>query len=127
MRRDGVLLFPDTFDNFFHPDVSRATTEVLDAAGFDVEIPRRTLCCGLTMITNGLLPQAKRVLRQTIAELGPRIADGTRIVVPEPSCLAVFRHDLVELFPGDRDAVRVSEQALSLEEVLTEFGPDWEI
>src|SRR5205823_879545 len=35
--------------------------------------------------------------------------------------------DLVELFPGDRDAVRVSEQALSLEEFLTEFAPDWEI
>jgi Fe-S oxidoreductase len=125
--RQKVLLFPDTFDNFLHAEVGQATVEVLDAAGFDVEIPERTLCCGLTMITNGLLPTAKRALRKTLDAIGPRIEDGTRVIVPEPSCLAVFRHDLLELFPGDRDAERLCKQSVSLEEFLTDFAPTFEI
>jgi Fe-S oxidoreductase len=40
------------------------------------------------------------------------------IVVLEPSCLAVFRDEMVALFPNDMDAQRLSRQTHSLAEFL---------
>jgi biotin-dependent carboxylase-like uncharacterized protein len=34
-----VLLWPDTFNNYFKPDTARAAVEVLEAAGCDVVVP----------------------------------------------------------------------------------------
>ena len=35
-----VMLWPDTFNNYFLPDTAKAAVEVLEAAGFRVSIPR---------------------------------------------------------------------------------------
>ena len=48
-RRGRVLLWPDTFTNYFHPHVGRAAVHVLEDAGWEVEIPREPLCCGLDL------------------------------------------------------------------------------
>src|SRR5438093_13696904 len=45
-RGRKVLLWPDTFNNHFHPDTAIAATEVLEAAGCEVVLPRRPFCCG---------------------------------------------------------------------------------
>jgi Fe-S oxidoreductase len=36
-----MLLWPDIFNNYFHPATARATVEVLEAAGFEVLLPGR--------------------------------------------------------------------------------------
>ncbi|WP_092534465.1 FAD-binding and (Fe-S)-binding domain-containing protein [Amycolatopsis arida] len=123
--RGTVLLWPDTFTNNFHPAVGRAAVEVLEAAGFAVEIPDRTPCCALTWISTGQLDTAKRVLRRTLDILRPQLRDGTPVVVLEPSCCAVFRADLPELLYGDEDAHRLAGQARTLAELLRERAGDW--
>jgi Fe-S oxidoreductase len=73
-RKDGgkpVLLWPDTFTNFFHPEVGQAAVAVLEDAGFRPELPDKALCCGLTWISTGQLGMARRVLNPTIAALRP--------------------------------------------------------
>ncbi|MCB8988760.1 MAG: (Fe-S)-binding protein [Ardenticatenaceae bacterium] len=40
------MLWPDTFNNFFHPETAKAAVEVLEDAGFQVVIPEKSLCCG---------------------------------------------------------------------------------
>jgi FAD/FMN-containing dehydrogenase/Fe-S oxidoreductase len=125
--RGRVVLWPDTFTNNFEPDVGRAAVTVLEAAGFGVDIPSRTVCCGLTWISTGQLNIAKRVLHRTLATLNPALRAGTPVVVLEPSCAAVFRSDLPELLYGDEDAHRLSKQTYSLGEFLARNASDWQL
>ncbi len=120
-----VLLWPDTFTNNFEPAIADAAVAVLEAAGFGVQIPNRSVCCGLTWISTGQLPTAKRVLRRTLRILEPQLRAGTPIVVLEPSCAAVFRSDLPELLHEDEDAHRLAGQTRTLAELLAERAPDW--
>jgi Fe-S oxidoreductase len=124
-RGRRVLLWPDTFNNHFHPDTAIAATEVLEAAGCHVIIPARSLCCGRPLYDYGFLVQAKRLLRDILGELRPHLEAGTPIVVLEPSCLAVFRDELVNLFPDDRDAQRLSRQSFLLADFLRTQVPGY--
>jgi Fe-S oxidoreductase len=91
---------------------------VLEAAGYRVLIPRRWLCCGRPLYDYGMLDRAKGLLRRIMTELRAPIADGLPIVVLEPSCAAVFRDELVNLFPHDGDAKRLHQQTFLLSEFL---------
>ncbi|EPD65619.1 FAD-binding and (Fe-S)-binding domain-containing protein [Streptomyces sp. HGB0020] len=124
--RGSVLLWPDTFTNVFHPHVGRAAVEVLEHAGWRVELPQEPLCCGLTWISTGQLDVAERVLSRTVRHLAGHVRAGGLVVGLEPSCTTVFRSDMGELFPGDRDVRRLSEQTVTLAELLTEHSPGYE-
>jgi Fe-S oxidoreductase len=117
-----AILWPDTFNNHFHPETAIAATELLEAAGFTVTIPPRSMCCGRPLYDYGFLAQAKALLRDIMAGLEPAIRAGTPIVVLEPSCLAVFRDELVNLFPQDDNAQRLSKQTFLLGEFLRQHG-----
>jgi ferredoxin len=97
-----VIIWPDTFNNFFRPDVGRAAVEVLEGAGFRPVLPEAMLCCGRPLYDFGMLTLAKRQLRQILDELRDEIRAGTLIVGLEPSCVATFRGELIELFPTTR-------------------------
>jgi Fe-S oxidoreductase len=119
-----VLLWADTFNNHFHPSVAEAAVDVLEAAGYRVEVPLRHLCCGRPLYDHGLLGLAKRLLRQVMDALEPEIQAGTPIVGLEPSCVAVFRDELPGLFPTDERAARLSKQVVTLAEFLSKEGGD---
>jgi Fe-S oxidoreductase/FAD/FMN-containing dehydrogenase len=110
-RRGGrpVLLFPDTFTNHFSPGIGRAAVDVLESAGFEVELPRADACCGRPLFDWGMLDSARRLLSKTLDVLDPAIAAGTPILVLEPSCAAVFKDELPELFPNDGRAARLAD------------------
>jgi Fe-S oxidoreductase len=119
-----VLLWPDTFTNFLQPKIARAAVEVLAAAGFNVSIPPRVLCCGRPLYDYGMLDLAKRQLRQILETLAPQIAQQVPVVGLEPSCVAVFRDELTNLFPHDDRALRLSRQTMTLGEFLQQRGND---
>lgn len=123
--RGPVLLWPDTFTNNFDPQIAGDAVTVLEAAGFEVTVPTRTLCCGLTWISTGQLGTATAVLERTLGELQPALRGGTPIVVLEPSCAAVFRSDLPNLLPGNEDARRLAKQTYTLGELLHTYAPEW--
>ena len=121
--RSPVLLFPDTFNNFFNPGTARAAVEVLEAAGFRVTIPRSVLCCGRPLYDYGMLDLARRTLRRVLRGLRDEIENGVPVIVLEPSCAAVFRDELTGLFPDDEHARRLSEQTYVLSEFLRTRAP----
>jgi Fe-S oxidoreductase len=121
-HRPPVLLWPDTFDNYFTPEVARAATEVLEDAGFTVVVPDAAVCCGLTWISTGQLDVAKRVLKRTLRVLAPYMQAGMPIVGLEPSCTAALRSDLVELLPGQA-AEQVAASVRTFAEMLD--STDW--
>jgi FAD/FMN-containing dehydrogenase/Fe-S oxidoreductase len=129
-RRDAsrgpVMIWPDTFSNFFRPAIGQAAVEVLEAAGFEVLVPTQPLCCGLTWISTGQLGIADRILRRTVKVLREPLRAGVPIVGLEPSCTAVLRSDAGELLPGDDDIRRLSKQTVTLGELLHERAADWQ-
>jgi FAD/FMN-containing dehydrogenase/Fe-S oxidoreductase len=114
-----VIVWPDTFNNAFHPEIGQATVEVLEGAGFQPVLPEAMLCCGRPLYDFGMLDLAKRQLRQILDALRDEIRAGTPIVGMEPSCVAVFRDELLNLFPDDADAQRLAGQTYLLSEFLT--------
>lgn len=125
--RPRVLLWPDTFNNFFHPQTAQAAVAVLEAAGFQVEVPAQHLCCGRPLYDWGMLEQAKALLNQILDVLDEHIQKGTPIVVLEPSCATVFREELINLFPGSEAARRLQSQTFLLSEFLRKKAPEFQL
>jgi Fe-S oxidoreductase len=119
-----VLLWPDTFNNYLMTGAAKAAVEVLERAGYVVEIPPRPLCCGRPLFDFGMLDRAKRLYRQTLETLRPYLIEGLPIVGLEPSCVASFRDEMPAML-ADLDAKRLSKQVFLLSEFLErqKFAP----
>ena len=128
--REKVLLFPDTFSNFFEPQVASGAREVLEAAGYEVVLPEGPVCCGLTWYTTGQFKMARRVLRRTLRSLGVALEDGMRVVTMEPSCASMLAEDAPELFgePRHRNlreaAERLAGRVVSFGALLADGAPE---
>jgi FAD/FMN-containing dehydrogenase/Fe-S oxidoreductase len=126
-KEKRVMLWVDTFTNFFHPEIPKAAVEVLEAAGFYVVIPKQMLCCGRPLYDFGMLATARKLLEDILLHLHCEIADGTPIVGLEPSCIAVFRDELKNMFPMHEDARRLGEKVFTLSEFLENYAKDFRI
>ncbi|WP_341954278.1 FAD-binding and (Fe-S)-binding domain-containing protein [Salinibacterium sp. TMP30] len=128
-ERPQVLLWADSFTDNFSPAIARATIRVLDDAGYDVLLPERDVCCGLTWITTGQLEGARKRLTELVREFSRYVDRGIPIVGIEPSCTAVLRSDLTELLPDSAEAAAVARSTFTLSELLTAPAPmgpaDW--
>ena len=120
-----VLLWPDTWNNYFHPQALWAATDVLQTAGYTIEVPKRHICCGRPLYDFGFLDEARRYLLRVLEEFGPQIDAGVPVVMLEPSCATVFRDELLSFFPRDERAIRLSRQTVMLSEVVAAAGPRW--
>jgi FAD/FMN-containing dehydrogenase/Fe-S oxidoreductase len=118
-----VVLFPDTFNNFFEPEVAIAATEVLERAGFRVVTPPDDLCCGRPLYDAGMFDRARWRLEQAMDTLAPLLARGAALVGLEPSCLLTFRDELPSLFPADPRAATLAARAMLLDEFLSREAP----
>jgi Fe-S oxidoreductase len=117
-RGPRVLLWPDTFNDHFHPETLRAAVDVLEGLGCQVEIPRTPVCCGRPLYDFGMLDAARRHLERVLRAIDAEIAAGIAVVTLEPSCLSVFRDELQNLFPRADLARRLKEQACTLSEFV---------
>ncbi len=124
---DPVVLFPDTFNNYLHPEPMKAATRVLEAAGYRVIVPQAALCCGRPLYDYGMLDTAKLFWRRMLRELRPQLRAGIPIVGLEPSCVAAFRDELPNLLPRDLDADRLKGLVLTLSEFLQEHAEGWDV
>ncbi len=122
-----VVLFADTFNNYLRPDVAIAATRVLEAAGCEVAMLPRPLCCGRPLYDWGMLDTAKRYLKRILQALANDIGAGTPVIGLEPACVTTFRDELVNLFPNDDLARRLSRQSYVLSEFLESQCRDFEL
>jgi Fe-S oxidoreductase len=118
-----VLLWADTFTNYFTPQVGIAAVQVLEAAGYQVALSRAGDCCGLTWISTGQLRTGRARLSRALAGLHPAVTEGTPVVGLEPSCVAAFRGDASGL--ADAPVAPAGAAVLTLAELLART-PGWE-
>jgi FAD/FMN-containing dehydrogenase/Fe-S oxidoreductase len=120
-----VLLWPDTWNNYFHPEALSAAAEVLSASGYTVRVPRKHICCGRPLYDFGFLDEARRYLRRVLDEHAREIDAGIPVAMLEPSCASVFRDELINFFPNDERAIRLSRQTAMLGELLATSDGGW--
>ncbi|HEV2273639.1 MAG TPA: FAD-linked oxidase C-terminal domain-containing protein, partial [Acidobacteriaceae bacterium] len=120
-----VILWADTFNNYYRPETSQAALEVLTQAGLSVKIPRGHLCCGRPLYDFGMLDKAKEYLQRILEALAAQIDAGVPIVILEPSCASVFRDELKDLFPREERADKLRRQTFLLSEFLESRVPGY--
>jgi FAD/FMN-containing dehydrogenase/Fe-S oxidoreductase len=122
----AVLLWPDTWNNYYHPQSLHAAARVLASAGFSPEVPRQHVCCGRPLYDFGFLREARQYLQRILHDFAPQIDAGLPFVFLEPSCATVFRDELQNFFPKDERARRLGDQTLLLSQFLVRHAPDYE-
>jgi FAD/FMN-containing dehydrogenase/Fe-S oxidoreductase len=125
-----VLLWPDTWNNYYHPQTLIAAQRVLETAGFAVSVPRTHLCCGRPLYDFGFLLEARHYLERVLETLAPEIDAGIPIVFLEPSCGSVFHDELRNFFPPDKSilgarAARLRDQSYILSSFLARQAPQY--
>jgi FAD/FMN-containing dehydrogenase/Fe-S oxidoreductase len=116
--RQKVVLFPDTFNNHFFPRTAQAAVEVLEHAGYQVEVPQGHVCCGRPLYDYGFLDMAKQYLLRLFDVLMPYAKAGIPMIVLEPSCWSVLRDEMHGLFPERKEAHAIMENTFLLSEFL---------
>ena len=97
-KRGDVVLFHDTFTDYYHPEVGRAAVRVLEALGYRVVLAAsgRAAAAG-PRSRRGCCPRRRRWARRNVDALLPYAQRGVPIVGTEPSCLLTFRDEYPDL------------------------------
>ena len=123
----SVLLWPDTWNNYYHPGSLAAAEALLTEAGFRVQTSERHICCGRPLYDFGLLTHARAYLAGVLDKMAPHIAAGMPFIFLEPSCASVFKDELIELFPNDPRAKKLRELTWLLADFLAAKAPDFAV
>ena len=117
-----AVFFADTYTNYSHPAVGKATIRVLEAAGIHVDVAKRT-DSGRPALSKGFIDQARETMRANVAELAPRVDDGWDVVLAEPSDAVMFQSDALDLLGGS-GVEAVAANAYGVCEYLDTFRLD---
>jgi len=120
-----VVLWADTWNNYYHPQTLMSAERVLMQAGFRVQTTRGHICCGRPLYDFGLLDSARSYMAGVLDRLAPQIEAGLPFIFLEPSCASTFKDEALELFPNDERAKKMSEQIWLLADWLAAKAPDW--
>jgi FAD/FMN-containing dehydrogenase/Fe-S oxidoreductase len=123
--RQRVVLWADTWNNYYHPQTLAAAERVLTQAGFDVQTTEGHICCGRALYDFGLLGNARTYLAKVFDRVSAQIDAGLPFIFLEPSCASVFKDEALELFPNHARAEKLSKQTWLLADWLAAKAPDW--
>ena len=120
-----VVLWADTWNNYYHPGTLHAAERVLTQAGFRVQTTKGHICCGRALYDFGLLATARSYLANVLDRVAPEIEAGLPFIFLEPSCASIFKDEALEMFPNDPRAQKLSKQVWLLADWLAAKAPDW--
>jgi Fe-S oxidoreductase len=120
-----VILWVDTFNDHFSPEIAQDAADVLTALGWQVVLPKRRLCCGRPLYDFGLLERARELLVSVLDDLADDIGAGVPLVGLEPGCLSVFKDELLRQLPGHALAKQLSAQTFLFSDFVARQPFDW--
>jgi L-lactate dehydrogenase complex protein LldE len=89
----SCALFITCLTDTLAPQVGRATVEILERQGMNVEFPREQTCCGQMHFNSGYVREAQRLARRFVEVFGSYEA----VVAPSGSCVAHVRAHVAHL------------------------------
>ncbi len=116
-QKARVVLFNDTYTEFNHPEIGKAAYSVLRSLGYDVIVPPWN-CCGRTLYSKGMLPQAKKKAETLLSILFPYVREGIPIIGLEPSCLFMLKDDFQGLVSHDERLKELQSRCFTFDDFL---------
>ncbi|MFD5090707.1 FAD-binding and (Fe-S)-binding domain-containing protein [Amycolatopsis thailandensis] len=113
----------DSFTTFTEPQIGKAAIELLERAGWAVELASGG-CCGRSSLSKGLLDDAKKKATGLVTSLARDTEPGSPIVGCEPSCVFTLRDETLALLPELPEAQQIKERVRQVEELLVEAIDD---
>ena len=104
-----VALFITCFNDTLFPETGRATVEVLERLGIEVDLPVEQTCCGQMHFNTGYQREAIPLVRRFVEIFSPYDA----VVAPSGSCVGMVR----ELYPMAANLAKDSRLAEKVEEL----------
>jgi iron-sulfur cluster protein len=96
----GVVMLADTFTNYGSPERGMAAVQVLRAVGVDVVLSP-SIPDGRAAMSQGMIDTARSQARAMASMLQPYLDAGRKIIVVEPSVLAMLRFDVKHLLEDE--------------------------
>ncbi|AYF76478.1 FAD-binding oxidoreductase [Nocardia yunnanensis] len=109
----------DSFTTFTEPRIGQAAIELLERAGWRVELAGGG-CCGRSSMSKGLLEDARDKATALVESLTTTTVPGSPIVGCEPSCVFMLRDEHTALLPESSGAREVAGRVRQVEELLVE-------
>jgi len=118
----AVILWLDSFNNYYSTHVLEAGLRSLLKSNFRVGVASRRFCCGRPLYEHGFLEQAKQQLNEILDQFHHQLPEGSEVIVLEPSCLSVFKDELLNLMKSDARAHDLSNRVTTLIDFLSSKG-----
>ena len=114
-----VTLFVTCLVDMFQGDVGKATVELLERLGCEIEFPTSQVCCGQPSYNSGYVEQSKATMQNMITTF----EHAEYIVTPSGSCAYMFK-EYPHIFKGDpiweQRAIKLANKTFELTEFIVD-------
>ena len=114
-----VTLFATCIVDMFQSNVGKATVELLERLGCEIDFPESQVCCGQPSYNSGYVKETKEAMKRMI----DTFIDAEYIVSPSGSCITMF-HEYQHIFKGDPvwepKAKRLAEKSFELTQFIVD-------
>jgi len=120
--QQAVVLWADTVNTYYSPNLLISAINTLNRSGFNVAIAKSHFCCGRPLFEYGLLDKAQKHSDNIINQFYPNLPNQSQVIVLEPSCLSVFKDEMVKLQINSQPAQDLAQRCMSLAQFLQQHG-----
>jgi L-lactate dehydrogenase complex protein LldE len=114
-----VTLFATCIVDMFQSNVGKATVELLERLGCEIDFPESQVCCGQPSYNSGYIKETKEAMKRMI----DTFKDAEYIVSPSGSCITMF-HEYQHIFKGDPvwepKAKKLAEKSFELTQFIVD-------
>ena len=103
-----VSFFHGCYINYNYPQLGKDFVRVMNALGYGVHLLDREKCCGVALISNGLIDQARRQAEINLASVRKSAAKGMSVIGASSTCVFTMRDEYPHLLGIDNADVRNS-------------------
>lgn len=104
---EQVAFFHGCFVNYNHPQLGKDLVSVFNAMDIGVQLLKREKCCGVPLIANGFIEQAKKQARVNAESLTDAvIGKGIPVVATSSTCAFTIRDEYPHVLDVDTTQVR---------------------
>jgi len=115
-----LLYFAGCYAAYIRPEIGTAAMAVMAKMGLRVHLPEQH-CCGLPMLSKGMVPQARRKIQQNLARWGDMIDRVDHIVVTCSSCALSLKREWQDV--ADSTTIRkVAEKTVLLSSLVNRYA-----
>ena len=105
--KNRVSFFHGCYINYNYPQLGKDFVKVMNAVGYGVQLLEKEKCCGVALISNGLIDQAKKQAELNIRSIRRSVVEaGIPVVGASSTCVFTMRDEYPHLLGVDNADVR---------------------